>query len=176
MSILAGVRREDIQRAVGAKNATVYRIMTSTACAISQANCAIVKPDVSSSESDEIVRTLTDTFGQSDFIAEYLMDAFSGVAGCGIAFGYTFIQAMADGAVKMGIPRQQAIQFAAQTLQGSASMVIETGKHPIQLRDEVCSAGGSTICGVHALERNAVPSAIIEAVEVATRRNTELSK
>lgn len=81
---------------------------------------------------------------------------------------------MADGAVKQGVPRQMAIQFAAQTVLGAAKTVLQTGKHPSVLKDEVCSPGGSTICGVHELEKGCVRSAFINAVEKATERNAEL--
>lgn len=83
---------------------------------------------------------------------------------------------MADGAVKQGVPRQMALQFAAQTVLGAAKTVLQTGKHPAVLRDEVCSPGGSTICGVHELERGGVRSAFINAIEAATAKNLELGK
>lgn len=84
------------------------------------------------------------------------------------------IEALADGAVKQGVPRQMALQFAAQTVMGSAKTVLQTGKHPAVLRDEVCSPGGSTIAGVHELEKGGVRNAFINAIEKATERNTEL--
>ncbi|KAI1289162.1 Pyrroline-5-carboxylate reductase 3 [Halotydeus destructor] len=175
VSILAGVRLEEVRRSVNGPNSKVYRIMTNTACTIGAASCAIVKEPLSNTESDKLVLDLTSSFGQSCFLSESLIDAYSGVSGCGIAFGYTFIQAMADGAVKMGIPRKDALRFAAQTIDGACKMVLETQRHPIVLRDEVCSAGGATIVGVHALEKNAVSSGIIDAVEASTLRCKELS-
>ena len=104
--------------------------------------------------------------------------------------GYTFIQAMADGAVKMGLPRNVATKFAAQTLavsfphlvrflqifpKGSAAMVLKSGEHPIELRDRVCSPAGTTIDGVHALEKAAFSSAVIDAVEASTMKSKKLS-
>lgn len=92
-----------------------------------------------------------------------------------IAFGYTFIQALADGAVKMGLPRNLATRFAAQTLLGSAHMVCHSREHPTVLRDNVCSPGGTTIYGIHALEKSNFSSAVIDAIEAATIRAAELS-
>lgn len=91
------------------------------------------------------------------------------------AFAYTFIQALADGALKMGLPRNLARGFASQTLLGSAHMLCQTQKHPIDLRDKVCSPGGTTIYGIHALEKSNFNSAVIDGIEAATNRAAELA-
>ena len=104
------------------------------------------------------------------------MDAGSAVSGCGPAWVYQFIEALADGGVAAGLPRAKAQEYAAQTVLGSARMVLESGQHPGALKDAVCSPGGSTIAGVAALERCAIRSAAIQAVEAAYRKNLDLGK
>ncbi|PSN30616.1 Pyrroline-5-carboxylate reductase [Blattella germanica] len=89
---------------------------------------------------------------------------------------YVVIEALSDGAVKMGVPRPLAMQFAAQTVLGAGKMVLETGKHPGQLKDEVCSAGGSTITGIHAVEQGGVRGSLMNAVEAAAKRSAELGQ
>ena len=106
--------------------------------------------------------------------AEGQMDAFSAVAGCGPAFVYPFIEALADGCVKNGLPRQMAYRMAAQAVLGSAKMVRETGKHPGELKDMVCSPGGTTIEGVAALEEGGFRSSIIKACDANYEKNKRL--
>ncbi|KAK8737700.1 hypothetical protein OTU49_004199 [Cherax quadricarinatus] len=107
-------------------------------------------------------------------IPEYQMDAACGLAGSGPAYIYAAIEALADGGVKMGLPRQLAQTLAAQTVKGAATMVLEHGKHPAQLKDEVCSPGGTTIAAMHSLEKNGFRNALISAVEAAALRSIEL--
>ena len=107
-------------------------------------------------------------------IQESLMDAATAVAGCGPAFVYQFIEALGDAGVQNGLSRSQAIEMAAQTVLGSAQMVLATGQHPAQLRDAVTSPGGSTIAGVVELEKNGFRYAAISAVNAALKRNQEL--
>ena len=114
--------------------------------------------------------------GRFDALEERLMDAASAVSGCGPAFVYQFIEAMADGGVACGLPRAKAQEYAAQTLAGAAGMVLATGRHPGQLKDEVCSPGGSTIAGVYALEQGGVRAAVMGAVVASWKKNGELGK
>ena len=105
-----------------------------------------------------------------------LFDAFSAVAGCSPAFIYLFLEALADGGVLAGLPRKQAVAFAAQAMAGSAALVLESGEHPGALKDAVCSPGGSTIEGVAALERHGFRGAVIDAVEAAWSKSASLGK
>ncbi|XP_055587973.1 uncharacterized protein LOC129740346 [Uranotaenia lowii] len=108
-------------------------------------------------------------------VREEQIDNMTGLTGCGPAFVYQIIEALADGGVKQGIPREMAIKMAAQTVLGAAKTVLETGKHPAVLKDEVCSPGGATIHGVHELEKGAVRATLITAVEKSSARAKELS-
>ena len=109
-------------------------------------------------------------------IEEKLMDAALGVSGSGPAYGFLMIEALSDGGVKMGLPRQIALELAAQTLLGAAKMCLESGRHPGQLKDMVTSPGGTTIAALHKMEAAGVRSALIDAVEAATRRSEELGR
>ena len=114
--------------------------------------------------------------GSVDWLEEKFIDAASALSGCGPAFANMFAQALADGAVACGLPRDKAILYSAGTLLGSAKMILETGKHPEKLKDEVCSPGGSTIMGVKALEDEGMRGAAINAVLSAYKRTLELGK
>ena len=100
----------------------------------------------------------------------------TGTSGSGPAFAFLMIEAMADGAVRMGLPRAEALTLAAQTLKGAAEMVLQTGIHPGQLKDQVTSPGGTTIAGVHALERGNFRGTVMNAVEAAVTRSKELGQ
>ena len=114
--------------------------------------------------------------GMLDKIDEDKIDAASCVSGCGPAFVFMFCEALADGAVECGLPRDKALLYAAQTLIGSATMLIETGEHPGKLKDAVCSPAGSTIEGVKALEEGAFRADVMNAVKSAYKRTLELGK
>ena len=114
--------------------------------------------------------------GLVDQIPEKLIDAGSAVSGCGPAFVSMFIEAMADGGVSCGLPRDKALWYAAFTLIGTAQLLLDSGKHPAQLKDEVCSPGGSTIQGVKALEDGALRATVMSAIQAAHHRTQELGK
>lgn len=109
-------------------------------------------------------------------IEEKYMDAAIGVSGSGPAYGFLMIEALSDGGVKMGLPRPVALELAAQTLLGAAKMCLESGRHPGQLKDMVTSPGGTTIAALHKMEAGGVRSALMDAVEAATRRSEELGR
>ena len=130
---------------------------------------------VSAEELDQICE-ITNSFGRTEVVPERLMDVVVGVSGSSPAYVFMFIEAMADAAVAQGLPRKQAYTFAAQTLLGSAKMVLETGQHPGELKDAVCSPAGTTIEAVNVLEKKGMRSAVIEAVTAAAKKNHQLGK
>lgn len=178
VSIAAGVQIATIKGYLGsaAEAVTLLRVMPNTCAAIGQGMLALTGGAEVPEEAFRLVEDILRCAGRVERLSEGLMDQFTAVAGCGPAFVYPFIEALADGGVMAGLPRAQAQTWAAQTVLGAAAMVLETGKHPGVLKDEVCSPGGSTIAGVAALERHAFRSAAIEAVLDAWAKNVELGK
>jgi pyrroline-5-carboxylate reductase len=179
VSMAAGWSIEKIQAAVdggGTKTAAVpvARIMPNTPALISRGMIALTASPEVPAEKIAGLETILSGAGVVERVAESYMDAVTGLSGSGPAFVYLFIEALADGGVKAGLPRDKALRFAAQTVLGSAAMVQETGRHPGELKDMVCSPGGTTIAGVSALENGAFRGAVINAVEAAWRRSTEL--
>jgi len=178
ISMAAGFRLKDMWDYLGGTgyNVPLLRIMPNTCIAIGKGMTALcARSGVEESVIHNVERILSAT-GKVDRIGEGLMDQFSAVAGCGPAFVYPYIEALADGGVMTGLSRKQAIEYAAQMVLGAAAMVLESGKHPGQLKDEVCSPGGSTIAGVAELERGGLRAAAINAVQAAYKRGTELGK
>ena len=147
----------------------IVRVMPNTPSMVGAGMSALCRSESVSDEEFEYVMNIFKSIGEAEEIAENLMDAVTGVSGSGPAFVYLFIEALADGAVLAGLPRAKATKFAAQTVLGSAKMVLETGQHPGELKDAVCSPAGTTIEGVRSLEaagfRNAAMSAVIAAAE-----------
>ena len=107
-------------------------------------------------------------------VEETQMDAVTGLSGSGPAYVYTIIEALSDGGVRVGLPRDVALKLAAQTVMGAARMVLESGQHPAVLRDQVTSPGGTTIAGLHALEAKGLRDALMSAVQAAALRSAEL--
>ena len=120
------------------------------------------------------VSRLFSAFGKTEIVDEAMMDAVGAVSGCSPAYVYMFIEAMADAAVMGGIPREKAYTFAAQSVLGSAKMMLETGKHPGELKDMVCSPAGTTIEGVAALERAGFRGTVIEALRACMEKSSSM--
>ena len=154
----------------------VVRIMPNTCVAIGKGMTALCAGEGAGEGPVQGVEEILSASGAVERIPEAMMDQFSAVAGCGPAFVYPYIEALADGAVSTGLPRKQAVEYAAQMVLGAAAMVLESGKHPGQLKDEVCSPGGSTIAGVAELERHGLRAAAIDAVLASWRRSGSLGK
>ena len=177
VSMVAGLTIEDLRPHLAGAGyyVPIVRIMPNTCVAVGKGMTALCVGEAVAEHIGGVEEILSAT-GRVERISEGLMDQFSALAGCGPAFVYPYIEALADGAVMTGLPRKQAVEYAAQMVLGAAAMVLESGKHPGQLKDEVCSPGGSTIAGVAELERGGLRAAAIDAVLAAYRKNTQLGK
>lgn len=174
ISMAAGVKIEKLQN--WAPDARFIRMMPNVCAQIGQAMTAITYGSNISSEEAQTAIEILSTAGKVEVVPEKLMDCVTAVSGSGPAFVFMFIEALADAAVRCGMPRSQAYTYAAQTVYGSAGMVLESGKHPAVLKDMVCSPAGTTIEGVAALEKNNFRNAVIQAVTAACDRSIELGK
>jgi pyrroline-5-carboxylate reductase len=174
VSMAAGLTMADIRRLAGG-DYPVIRIMPNTPVAVGQGVILYDSVDVTEEELAQFCKNLSQG-GLLDPLPEHLIDAGSAVAGCGPAFADLFLEALADGGVANGLPRAKAMAYAAQMLLGAAALQLESGSHPGQLKDAVCSPGGSTIAGVRALEQRAFRAAVMEAVDAAVKRTKELGK
>ena len=175
ISIVAGWTTRGLERFLP-ETAKIVRVMPNTPALIGMGMLAI-SDDYNISE-DELksVREILDTAGKTLVIEHELMDAVTAVSGSGPAYVYMFIEALADGAVKCGLPRAEALLYAKQTVLGSARLALESGKHPGELKDAVCSPGGTTIEGVMELERNSFRYAAANAVVAAYEKTAKLKK
>lgn len=172
VSMAAGVSISSIKEIVG-ENTGVIRIMPNTPCSVGKGVVLISHDGTSDSEIKEF-QALMGNAGLTDVIPEALIDAAGAVSGCGPAFVYMFIEALSDGGVLCGLPRDKAIKYAAQTVCGAAQMVLSTNKNPEELKDAVCSPGGTTIEGVRALEKGGLRSSAQEAVIAAYEKTSKL--
>jgi pyrroline-5-carboxylate reductase len=154
----------------------VIRVMPNTPALVLEGVSAVTRGRYAAPQDLETARRLFEAVGKVVVVDESLMDAVTGLSGSGPAYVFLVIEALADAGVKVGLPRDVALALAAQTVRGSARLVLETGKHPGELKDMVTSPGGTTIAGLHALEQGAVRAALVNAVEAATRRSQELGK
>lgn len=175
VSIAAGIRISIIE-ALLPPASRVIRVMPNTP-ALVQAGAAVLAPGSAVRKGDnDLVAELLSSVGICEEGTEANLDAVTGVSGSGPAYAFAAIEALSDGGVKMGLPRALSTKLAAQTLLGAAKMVLETGKHPGQLKDEVCSPGGTTIHAMHTLEKSGFRSALIDAVEAAAKHSQFLGK
>lgn len=152
----------------------IVRAMPNTPSSVLAGVTALTVGTGVSAEEEHIARTIFESVGKVVVVEERLMDAVTGLSGSGPAFVYLMIEALADGGVKMGLPRPVAELLAAQTVLGAARLVIESGEHPGRLKDRVASPGGTTMAGLHKLEAGRLRATLISAVEAATKRSQEL--
>jgi pyrroline-5-carboxylate reductase len=175
ISIAAGVSIASLEARLG-PGARVLRAMPNTPALAGASATALASGTVATPEDVALARSMFDAVGKTVVLAEHHLDAVTGLSGSGPAYVMLFVEALADGGVKAGLSRDVALLLATQTVYGAAKLLLETGEHPAQLRDMVTSPGGTTIAGLAVLEQRAVRGAVIEAVERATARASELGK
>ena len=174
ISIAAGVSTSFIEEILD-KQVPVIRIMPNTPALVGEGMSVICKGKYTSEKQMEYAGELFSKVGRCLEIDEKYINAVTGISGSGPAFMYLIIEALADGGVKLGLPKQKAIELAAQTALGAAKMVIETGKHPSVLKDEVTTPGGTTIAGLIVMEDNKIRAALAHTVEAAAKRAEDLA-
>jgi pyrroline-5-carboxylate reductase len=175
ISIAAGISIAAIARKLGA-GVRIVRTMPNTPALVGAGATALARGAHATDADLEQARALFQAVGTTVIVEEQHLDAVTGLSGSGPAFLFLVIEALADGGVKVGLARPVAMALAAQTVLGSAKLVLETGEHPGRLKDQVTSPGGTAIAGVHALEQGGLRAALIAAVEAATRRSHELGE
>jgi pyrroline-5-carboxylate reductase len=175
ITMAAGLSLDAVAKMSGAQ-VPIIRIMPNTPVSVGEGMILYaVNEAVTEKDLEQFLAALSKA-GKLDAIAEDKIDAASALSGCGPAFVYLFAEALADGAVECGLTRDKANLYAAQTLLGAATLLLESGKHPGELKDAVCSPGGTTIAGVHALEESAFRSASMNAVTAAYEKTLKLKK
>ncbi len=175
ISIVAGWTFEMLQAALPA-SARFVRVMPNTPLAVGEGMSLLCSRSNCSAEEFEFAQSLFAAAGKVAQVEEHVFVAATSINGCGPAFVYQFIEALADGGVRYGVPRALAYELAAQTLIGASKMVLETGEHPGKLKDAVCSPGGTTIEGVYALEKGGMRAAVMDALAATIEKTQRLSK
>ena len=175
VNIAAGVSNADMEAMFARKIKTV-RAMPNTPAMVGEAMSALSFNDQCDEDDKDDIREIFNSFGSYREVEEHMMNAVVAVSGSSPAYLFMILEAMGDGAVMQGMPRKDAYAFAAQAMIGSAKMVLETGKHPGELKDMVCSPAGTTIEGVAKMEEMGLRSAVIEGMRAVANRNAEMSK
>jgi pyrroline-5-carboxylate reductase len=170
---MAGVKTTAIEAAVP-QGVRVVRVMPNTPALVLEGATAISAGASADSDDVALARRIFELVGKTWQVDERLMDAVTGLSGSGPAYVLSFIEALADAGVKNGLPRDVASGLAAQTVFGTARLLLETREHPAVLRDKVTSPGGTTIAGLHVLEREGFGGTVMNAVDAATARSKEL--
>jgi len=154
----------------------IIRVMPNTPCLVGVSACGFAANEGLSPDDIALTQSLLEATGLAVQVPEKLLDAVTGLSGSGPAYVYMLIEAMSDAGVRQGLPRATALQLAAQTVKGAAEMVLATGQHPAALKDNVTSPGGTTIAGVHELEKKGFRGAIIDAISASAERSRELGQ
>lgn len=175
VSIAAGKTIDSIESILGSDK-KIIRVMPNTPALVGEGMSALCKNANITDEELALVKQIFESFGKAEVVGEYLIDAVIGASGSAPAYVFMFIEAIADAAVIGGMPRPQAYKFAAQAVMGSAKMVLETGKHPGELKDMVCSPAGTTIEAVRVLEEEGFRAAVIKSIVACMDKSKEMSK
>ena len=173
ITIAAGLPLSMYEAALGT-NRRMIRVMPNTPCLVGACAAGFSIGGAATAQDAVLVESMLTTVGVAVQVDEKLLDAVTGLSGSGPAYVYQIIEAMSDGGVRVGLPRDVATKLAAQTVLGAARMVLETGEHPGALKDAVTSPGGTTIAGIHALESGGLRGTLMNAVQAATERSREL--
>ncbi len=171
VSIAAGRTLDYLKNAFGREDCKFIRCMPNTPALVLEGCTGVCADEHVTDEELKQVLALLGAFGRADVVPERLMDVVVGVSGSAPAYVFLFLEAMADEAVAEGMPRKQAYEFAAQAVLGSARMLLETGKHPGELKDMVCSPGGTTIRAVKVLEEKGLRAAVMDAMEACIEKS-----
>ncbi|KAB2019904.1 hypothetical protein ERO13_D07G028300v2 [Gossypium hirsutum] len=174
VSIAAGVKLQDLEEWAG--HGRFIRVMPNTPSAVGMGASVMSLGGAATEQDGELVGKLFGAVGKTWKADEKLFDAVTGLSGSGPAYIYLAIEALADGGVTAGLPRELALGLASQTVLGAAAMAVQSGKHPGQLKDDVTSPGGTTIAGIHELEKNGFRGTLMNAVVAAAKRSQELSR
>ncbi len=175
ISIAAGVPIAALERQLGT-GARIVRAMPNTPCLVGKGATAVSGGEHATPEDLALAQKLFDSVGITTVLDESLLDAVTGLSGSGPAYIFLIIEALSDAGVKVGLSRHVALRLAAQTVLGSAQMLMETGLHPGHLKDQVTSPGGTAIAGLHTLEAGGLRTTLIDAVEAATLRARQLGE
>jgi pyrroline-5-carboxylate reductase len=173
VSVAAGIRLKDLEEWAG--HSRFIRVMPNTPAAVGEAASVMSMGGAATEEDGELISKLFGSIGKIWRANDKLFDAITAVSGSGPAYIFLAIEALADGGVAAGLPRELALGLASQTVLGAATMVTKSGKHPGQLKDDVASPGGTTIAGIHELEKGGFRGTIMNAVVAAAKRGKELS-
>ncbi len=176
VSIAAGISIATLEGALAGSNARVIRVMPNTPALVQQGATALSAGTLASADDLKTAQKLFDAVGVSVILPEHLLDAVTGLSGSGPAYVLSFIEAMIDSGIKGGLDQTTARTLVLQTVLGTATMAMQTGEHPAQLRAMVTSPGGTTIAGLQIMERAGFNGIVMEAVEAAVRRSQELGK
>jgi len=175
ISIAAGVTLAKMEAALPA-GTRVIRVMPNTPALVGEAAAAFALGKSATVADGDLAKKLLSAVGVAFQVKESLLDAVTGLSGSGPAYVYQFIEALSDGGVATGLPRDVATKLAAQTVLGAAKMVLETGQHPGALKDQVTSPGGTTIEGLHELEKGQLRATVMSAVRAATEKSKKLGQ